>query len=234
MHPRVPAAVPALVAAFTLLVLGGVALGASVAGPQTVQVSVNSNGAEGVRGSDGPALSADGRFAAFSSESRNLVPGDSNRVSDVFVRDLRTHRTERVSVGPEGQQANGASYFPSISSTGRYVTFLSYATNVVPGRDGNGHRDVYIRDRKRHRTNRVSVSSRGKQGTGSFGAFAPVSADGHSVAFVSWSQLAPDDAHTRNPDVFVRNLRTHATELVSAGPDRNMRADAFIRGPLQP
>jgi Tol biopolymer transport system component len=216
VSPTTPAA---LVAASVSLVLalGGVALAGSAAGPRTTRVSVSTTGAEGDRGSDRPALSADGRFAAFSSESRNLVPGDTNRVPDVFVRDLKTLKTERVSIGSEGEQANGASYVPSISSTGRYVTFLSNATNLAPGPDRNGHRDVYIRDRTLHRTIRVSVSSAGRQGTGSFSAFAPVSADGHSVAFVSWSQLAPQDAHTRNPDVFVRNLKTRETELVSAG-----------------
>jgi Tol biopolymer transport system component len=214
-----PTAPSALVAASVSLVLalGGVALAGPGAGPRTTRVSVSSDGAEGNLGGDRPVLSADGRFAAFASESENLVRGDTNRAPDVFVRDLNTHKTERVSVGSEGEQAKGGSYSPSISSTGRYVTFLSYATNLAPGLDRNGHRDVYIRDRKLHRTIRVSVSSRGRQGTGSFGAFAPVSADGHSVAFVSWSQLAPQDAHTRNPDVFVRNLKTHETELVSAG-----------------
>jgi Tol biopolymer transport system component len=132
-------------------------------------------------------------------------------------------------VNSDGRQANGESHFASISSTGRYVTFLSYATNLA-GRDRLGHRDVYLRDRRLHKTIRVSVSSSGKQGTGAFGNAAPVSSDGHRVAFVSWSHLAPEDGNSFNPDVFIRNLKTHQTELVSVGLG-GMPADRYSGGP---
>jgi Tol biopolymer transport system component len=197
-----------------LLLFGGGALAESSGGPKTLRVDVSSSGAQAKSFREGPRLSADGRFVVFSSKASNLVRHDTNHASDVFVRDLKTEKTQRVSVSSSGRQANRASYFPSISSTGRYVTFLSYATNLA-GWDRLGHHDVYLRDRKLHKTIRVSVSSSGRQGTGSHSYRAPVSADGRVVAFVSWSHLAPEDGHSRNPDVFVRNLKTRRTELVS-------------------
>ena len=72
-----------------------------------------------------PATSADGRFVAFYSEATNLVPGDTNGVGDVFVRDRLTGRTERVSVSSSGRQGNGYSEAPSVSTHGRYVAFFS-------------------------------------------------------------------------------------------------------------
>src|SRR2546430_262258 len=78
-----------------------------------------------------PAISPDGRFIAFISNATNLVSGDTNGFADVFVRDLKTHRTRRVSVSSAGAQANGASYNPSISADGRFVAFYSGATNLV-------------------------------------------------------------------------------------------------------
>jgi Tol biopolymer transport system component len=201
----------------TLLLLGDAALAVSSGAPTTQRVNVSSRGAQASGPSDGPGLSASGRFAVFASDARNLVRGDTNHVSDVFVRDLKTHKTRRVSVNSEGRQANGATYVGSISSSGRYVTFSSYATNLA-GHDRNGRRpDIYLRDRKLHTTIRVNVTSSGRQGSAPVYQAAPVSADGHAVAFVSWSHMAPEDGNSFNPDVFIRNLKTHKTELVSVG-----------------
>jgi hypothetical protein len=199
-----------------LLLPGGVALAGSSGGPKTQRVNVSSSGAQARGYSDVPRLSANGRFAAFLSDAPNLIRGDTNHASDVFVRDLKTRKTWRVSVNSRGQQANGASFVGSISSSGRYVTFSSYATNLA-GRDRNGRgSDVYLRDRKLHKTIRMNVSSSGKQA----GAFvyqgAPVSADGHLVAFNSFGHLAPEDTNGWM-DIFVRNRKTHKTELVSVG-----------------
>ena len=100
----------------------------------TRRVSVGSGGAQG-NGHQlgGPAISADGRFVAFGSCATNLVPGDTNGCSDVFVRDRQTGTTQRVSVGPGGAQGNGFSVDPAISADGRFVAFESRATNLVPG-----------------------------------------------------------------------------------------------------
>ena len=123
----------------------------------------------GQRPQRSPAISAHGRYVAFSSDASNLVAGDTNNTGDVFVRDRKTHVTRRVSVGPGGAQANGDSYAPAISAHGRYVAFDSDASNLVAG-DTNNTDDVFVRDREAHVTRRVSVGPGGAQANGdSFG-----------------------------------------------------------------
>src|SRR5439155_1267798 len=133
-----------------------------------------------------PSISADGRFVAFGSIYSNLVPGDTNGVPDVFVRDRAAGKTERVSVASDGTQANGESAFyapPSISADGRFVAFSSGSTNLVPG-DTNGWIDIFVRDRLAGATERVSVASGGAEANDS--SFNPaISGDGRFVAFSS-------------------------------------------------
>src|SRR5215203_329970 len=127
------------------------------------------------------AVSADGRFVAFSSAAANLVANDRNGRADVFVRDLRRQTTTRVSVSSTGVEANGASYYPAISADGRVIAFRSYARNLVSG-DGNGVEDVFVHDRATGRTERVSVATSGKEANAP-SITSSVSADGTVVAF---------------------------------------------------
>jgi hypothetical protein len=113
----------------------------------TERVSVNSDEVEGNGLTRGPSISADGRFVAFSSLAANLVPGDSNDVGDIFVRDRDLGTTERFSVSSTGEEANDRSCVASISGEGRCVAFHSLASNLVPG-DTNGQADIFVRDRE--------------------------------------------------------------------------------------
>jgi hypothetical protein len=116
------------------------------AGGITGRVSVGANGRQVDGSSDGPALSAIGRFVGFTSNAANLVPGDTNGTFDVFVRDRAERTTTRVSVGSNGRQGNNSSSSASISALGRSVAFASAAGNLVPG-DTNGQGDVFVRAR---------------------------------------------------------------------------------------
>src|SRR5262249_45923956 len=149
----------------------------------TVRVSVSSAGKQGNDQSAAPAISADGRFVAFNSDARNLVPDDTNNRGDVFVRDTESSTTTRVSVGAEGEQADGVSSVTSLSPDGRYVVFESQADNLVAG-DGNGVSDVFVRDTLLQTTLRVSVATAGTAGNAPSGA-GRISADGRWVAFSS-------------------------------------------------
>jgi Tol biopolymer transport system component len=184
--------------------------------PSTSRVSVDSAGAQANGRSDGRlAISRDGRFVAFGSSAANLVPGDTNGRSDVFVRDRQSGTTTRVSVDGAGAQANEQSWRPAISADGRLVAFASLASNLVAG-DTNGAADIFLHDRLTGATARVSVASDGAQGSGESNE-PSLSADGRSVAFTSHSSnLVPGDTN-RWEDVFVHDRATRATRRVSVG-----------------
>jgi Tol biopolymer transport system component len=131
----------------------------------TKRVSIGAHGqANGASGF--AAISANGRYVAFQSAASNLVARDTNRIVDVFVRDLATGKMSRVSVSSRGVQAACRGWCentePVLSTNGRYVAFESSATNLVRG-DTNKLADVFVRDRRSGRTERVSVTSKGKQ-----------------------------------------------------------------------
>jgi hypothetical protein len=179
----------------------------------TRRPSVSSSGEEGNAGSLYPSVSASGRFVAFHAEASNLVTGDTNGTYDVFVRDRKNRTTERVSVSTTGDEGNGTSYFASISDDGRFVAFVSSASNLTGG-DTNGVADIFVHDREKHTTKRISVSSDGVQGDASSGEPA-ISANGRSVAFSSASTtLVANDTNLAS-DIFVRDRRDRTTKRVS-------------------
>ncbi len=180
---------------------------------QTTRVSLDSGGLQGDGNSWNPSISFDGRFVAFWSEATNLVPGDTNGYSDIFVHDRQTGQTTRVSVDTGGLQGNGGARDPVISSNGRHVTFVSYADNLVPG-DTNGADDVFVHDRQTGRTTRVSVDSAGLQGNW-YSHSPAITFDGRYVTFTSYSSnLVPGDTNGSD-DVFVRDCQTGQTTRVS-------------------
>jgi Tol biopolymer transport system component len=202
----------------------------------TERVSVASDGTQGDAQSNGPAISADGRFVAFTSTASNLVPGDTNGVADTFVHDRQTGATERVSVGKNKTQANAASgstLGPSvaISADGRFVAFTSTASNLVSG-DTNGTTDVFVRDRQTGATERVSVGKNKTQANASSSA-PSISADGRFIAFASGaSNLVPGDTNGAT-DVFVRDRLAGTTERVSISStgEQNNDPAAFSTSP---
>ncbi|MDO9116551.1 MAG: hypothetical protein Q7U39_01220 [Nitrospira sp.] len=125
----------------------------------TARVSVDSRGNQANNFSQASHLSADGRYIVFESLASNLAPGDTNGVIDVFVRDRQTGRTSRVSVGNNGTQANNASVNPTISEDGRYVTFESIATNLLPVTPEQA-KQVFVYDLKTGAIQRVPAGSR--------------------------------------------------------------------------
>jgi Tol biopolymer transport system component len=188
----------------------------------TERVSVASSEEQSDRPStaafDHPAMSADGRFVAFSSEATNLVPGDTNGVMDVFVRDRLAGMTECVSLGIGGVNGDSGSARPALSADGRYVAFFSDASNLVPD-DTNGVRDVFVRDRLTGSTERVSIASSGEQGNLGASDYEPpaLSADGRFVAFESQATNLVTSDTNGEMDVFLRDRLAGTTERVSVG-----------------
>ena len=197
-----------------------------------------------------PSISADGRFVTFVSGAVGLVEGDDNGAADVFVHDRCVggpagcqRRTELVSVGNLEQLGNGDSYSASISANGRFVAFVSEASNLVAG-DENDVADIFVRDRCTGdpaclpNTERVSISSFGAEADGPSYDQPAISADGQVVAFTSAAtNLVLDDANVCEsvthsakpgscPDVFAHNRSTRLTERVSTAPNGPESDDA--------
>ena len=182
----------------------------------TERISTPVGGGNGNEGSWGPAISDDGRWVAFDSQATNMVAGDINGYSDVFLHDRQTGTTELISKSSQGIQGDTFSAYPAISPDGRYVAYTSRATNLVLG-DTNRTYDVFVYDRVEEDVERVSVASDGTEGNR--GGFNPVrmSADGRYVAFVSESSnLVSHDGNGTVWDVFVHDRETGRTRRVSA------------------
>ena len=169
----------------------------------TERVSLSGQGQEADGASDWPEISADGLTVTFASVASNLVDGDTNGFEDVFVVDLQSGAVECVSHPAAGGQANADSNQPVISGDGRFVAFVSAATNLVPGAS-NGLEEIYLYDRSDGSLQWISAPLSGSENDGVSGEPA-ISADGNWVAFSSNStQLVSNDTLNFR-DIFLWN-----------------------------
>jgi Tol biopolymer transport system component len=180
-------------------------------------VSASSTGVQGNGSSINPSISADGRYVAFESDASNLTAADANGTRDVFVRDRFRRVTRLISTSSSEEQALDASFAASISGDGRFVAFESFASNLV-GSDANGVRDVFVRDRTRGTTRRMSVSSSGVEAD--LDSHLPsISADGRFVVFESTAtNLVAGDTNGFS-DVFRRDRADDVTRRMSVNSD---------------
>ena len=191
---------------------------------KTTRVSVASDGSEAEDDSQQPSISGDGRFVAFASEARNLVPGDTNRKQDIFVHDRETGETRRVSLSSGGTEGDRDGETPVISAQGRFVAFTSEARNLVAG-DTNRKADVFVHDRQTGETTRVSVGNDGRQASGGSGA-PSISASGRFVAFESVASGLVEGDKNKAKDVFVRDRSRELTIRTSVGREGRPRDDS--------
>ena len=178
----------------------------------TERVSVADSGTQGDRPARSPSISGDGRFVTFTSWATNLVPGDTNSMGDIFLKDRLAGTLRRVSLSDAGGQLDGPSYESSLSENGRYLGFMSGATNVVPNDTNHcgsdvppSCTDVFVQDTLTGMTVRTSVSSTGDQSPAD-SASPSISGDGGMVVFESGApNLVPEDSNNL-PDIFIRRL----------------------------
>jgi Tol biopolymer transport system component len=196
------------------------------------RVSVDTQGNQANGPSARPSLSAGGRFIVFESLASNLVPGDNNGLSDIFLRDTCRKAaprcipsTVRVSLPDDGSEPNGASFDPSISGDGRYVVFTSLADNLV-GKDRNSSADIFLRDtcigatgECRPSTALVSVDNAGVQANAS-SDFGRISGSGRFVAFVSAADNLVVEDTNQSKDVFVHDTCAGVAEPCSPSTSR--------------
>lgn len=182
--------------------------------PVTLKISVSTAGGEANNHSYAPSVSADGQWVAFESRASNLLPAgqDTNLKRDIFVRNTRDGTTQRVSVSSSEVQADQDSFQPSISRDGRYVAFVSQATNLVAGGPADQKRQVFVRDVSAGTTEVVSVSTSGSWANNESGG-PRISPDGRYVAYQSLANnLAPPWS---GDNVFVRDRFLQTTTHVS-------------------
>jgi hypothetical protein len=201
----------------------------------TTRISVDSNGVQSNSGSDSPVISADGRFVAFSSGATNLVEGDTNVTSDLFMHDMQSGITTRISVDSNGVQANFDSYADSISANGRFIAFTSRASNLVPN-DTNSVADIFLHDQQTGMTTRISTASDGTQAN-DHSTESSISGDGRYIVFSSRAtNLVPDDTNMLS-DVFLHDRQTGTTTRVSVdsgGTQAVIESDVYYVPMLNP
>jgi Tol biopolymer transport system component len=190
----------------------------------TTRVSVSSAGGEAGEDCFGATVSSNGRYVAFLSAAEELVAGDLNGTTDVFLHDRKLGTTVRVSVDAAGSEADGASTSGMISANGRYVVFASVATNLV-GDDGSSVSDVFVRDLKLGTVERLSIDEAGDGGDGGSGA-PTITANGRYVVFDSGAtDLVALDGNG-DTDVFLANRKLGTLRRVSVDS-----AGAEVDGP---
>ncbi len=184
-----------------------------------------SNGA-----SAAPAISADGRFVAFRSTADNLVLNDTNGFADIFLRDTKDGGTLRVSLSSAGEEADApCDGRPAVSSDGRYVAFVSAAGNLSPD-DGNGiGKDIFLREVTARTTACVSRPRGGRSGTGE-SACPSLSADGRTLAFISFNDALTDGDGNHTADVFLADLTTGELTRVAGGSDASLAVSLSADG----
>ena len=193
----------------------------------TTLVSRASDGTPGNDVSDQATISSDGQAVAFTSTSTNLVGGDTNGAADVFVYDRSTGEVTRVSVASDGTQGNERSSGPALSADGRYIVFVSSATDLV-AEDTNREDDVFVHDRLTGETTRVSVTSNGEQANRGSG-WGSLSGDGRFVAFDSAAgNLVAGDSNSIG-DEFVHDRQTGATVRISFAADGSQARIGSVR-----
>ncbi len=179
-----------------------------------VLASVGTNGSSGFGESRDPAISPDGNLVAFSSAAPTLIVGDSNGKKDIFVRDLAAGTTIALSLTAGGVTGNGDSSRPVFSQDGRFVAFVSRASNLVSG-DTNGIDDIFVYDLLTGTLACASCTAGGQSGAG---AAAPsISGDGRYVAFHDKRSLHVSGDSNGTEDIFVRDLQTGLTIRASVG-----------------
>ncbi len=177
------------------------------------RISIGSNGVQANGYSGSSSLSDDGSYISFESDATNLVPNNTNGYTDTFIYNRLNKTVELISIAPNGTQANGSSSSGSISGDGKYITYASFASNLVSG-DTNAKRDIFVYNRIDKTTELISVAPDGTQANGSSYP-SVISDDGRYIAYESEaSNLVSGDTNGKR-DIFVYDRIDKTTERIN-------------------
>ena len=200
--------------------------------PTTTRVSITSAEQERFKDSYAPQISKSGRYVVFESEAK-LVPSDTNGWRDIYLRDRQTGTTKLISTAADGGPSDSGAVDPSMTPDGRYIAFAAFADDIAPGDDNHnaGHR----RPRHGHRHDQDRVRGLRRQpaqsGAGNPSAQPAISADGRFVAFISWSPYFVPGDYDDTADIFVHDMQTGSTEIVSVATGGGPTEGAKTFGP---
>jgi Tol biopolymer transport system component len=248
----------AILAPFVAVIVCG--NGLAWAGGITERVGVGMGSVQANSYTEGDSISGDGRYVPFGSDASNLVAGDNNGLSDVFLRDRLIGTTTMMSRGINGGGGDNISYGGHISADGRFVSFVSLASDLVLG-GTNGQQQAYVYDRQTGETAIVSVAKKGgvqadkgvvvlrisaevqtgkhiivgapKKGGAQAdqGVFTPnISADGSYISYASFSTNLVPSDTNNTLDVFVYAQKAGVTSRVSVGVNGEQICDFGASG----
>lgn len=209
---------------------------------KTTRVSVDSAGNEGDNYSWWGGMADDASAVCFYSAATNLIPNDFNGKVDIYLHDMNTGITSRVSADPSGNDADGNSVLPRMSSDGRYVVYRSAATNLIPN-DTNGFEDIYVFDRAAGVSDRVSIDSYGNESNDNscdvpnppnadINTYGAISTDGQFVVFDSQATNLVDNDTNGVTDVFIHNRYTGLTQRISVDSTGAQSNDVALIGTI--
>lgn len=197
---------------------------------KTFLISAGTKGEEGNNDSYAPSMSIDGRTVAFESNASNLVDGDKNGFKDVFVWESATGKIQRVSIGPNGVEANGESFEPSLTSG--EIAYTSSASNLVPGVDAGSVVNVYWRNLVTGEQKLISIDYKTRKGGGgSRPSISQVSGDSTKIAFHSASPNLVSGDNNGFWDIFLysKNKPLKRISLTYNGGERNQGDESATR-----
>lgn len=189
---------------------------------QTTRISVSPEGDEGSSDSVTPGITPDGRYVLIVSTANNLVAGDTNGASDLFVHDRVSGTTTRVSTGDDGGQSDDDTIDGSISADGRYVAFASESSNLTPGDNANS-RDIFVKDLQTGQLQRLTDKA-----TGHFTLAPRITPDGRYVSYMSDDPSAPPEDPAGIADAFVWDRTTGSTWHLTGLDGAPLNASATI------
>lgn len=212
-----------------LVVVSATSLGAQIAKPIVRAVNSPTSSATASGASVAPVITPDGRYVAFCSNAKDLVPGQSNTLNlDVFLRDIDEGTTVPISVTPSGSVAgNGNSGYPAMSANCQFIAFISAASNLT-SQTGGSYPELFIRDTVANTTHMESLDAAGNPGASGSVSDCDITPDGRYLLIVSSQFLTSESFGTTYSQVYLRDRLVQTNTLVTVSTNTTRRSSGVV------